>query len=140
MADIAGRADLEVLLRAFYDNAMVDPLLRTVFVDVAHMNLAQHLPVITDFWSKVLFDEGVYNGRAMHVHRQLNARTPLTRAYFDRWLQLWAATLAENFDGPVAGQAREHAQRIARAFLRQLGDPGQDRALLPIVTNAAGRF
>lgn len=123
MPDIAGRADLEMLLRAFYARALHDPLLRPIFVDVAHMDLEAHLPVITDFWQKVLWNEGVYTGRTMRVHRQLHARAPLSQAHFDRWLQLWGDTLAELFSGPVADQALGHARRIASVMVRQLHEP-----------------
>jgi len=130
--DIAGRADLEVLLRAFYSSALNDPLLRPIFVDLAHMDLEAHLPVICDFWNKVLFNEGQYSGRAMHVHRQLHARVAFTEAHFTRWLHVWDETLSENFTGPVADQARGHAKRIAAVLLRQLTDPRPVLRVLPV--------
>lgn len=122
MNDIASRADLESLLRSFYDRALLDPLLRRVFVEVAHMDLDAHLPIICDFWNRVLFNEGVYNGRTMHVHRQLHSLHTLHQAHFDRWLQLWNEALDDNFEGPVTEQARRHAARMAAVFLRQLNE------------------
>lgn len=131
--DLAGRAELETLLRDFYEHALADPLLRPVFVDVAHMDLEQHLPVITDFWVKVLFDEGTYSGRTMAVHRGIHARAPLTGEHFARWLALWRDAVDRWFAGPVAEQAKAHAERIAAVFLRQLTEP---RRSLPVVVGA----
>ena len=131
--DIATREDLESLLRAFYGRALVDPLLRHVFVDVVHMDLEAHLPVIADFWQKVLFDTGTYSGRTMEVHRRIHRRVPLTEGHFDRWLELWGETVRDGFRGPVADQAVVHATRIAAVFQRQLAEQRPGLRTLPVV-------
>jgi len=118
--DIRERADLDGLLRAFYARVFDDPLLARIFVDVAHMDLEEHLPTIGDFWEKVLFNTAVYNGRAMEVHRRLHRREPLTAAHFARWVQLWDDTVDARHDGPVAELAKAHAARIAVAIQRNL--------------------
>ncbi len=135
--DLTDRRDIDRLLRAFYGRALVDPLLRPVFVDVAHMDLEEHLPRIGDFWEKVLFDTATYDGAAMQVHRRLHRAHPLTRELFDRWLALWDDTLTEQVAGPVADAARAHATRIAAAFVRNLAEPLTPRPELP-VTSLAG--
>lgn len=119
--DLATRADVERLLRAFYGRALVDPLLRPVFVDVARLDLEAHLPVIADFWERTLLGTGRYTGRAMAVHRELHARVPLTPEHFDRWLVLWRQALDGLFAGPTARRAEAHAVRVSAAVLRQLG-------------------
>jgi hemoglobin len=131
--DLAGRDDLEALLRDFYGHALEDPLLRHIFVDVAHMDLEAHLPVICDFWQKVLFNVGTYNGQAMTVHRRINDRAPLTAAHFDRWLALWGEAIDRSFAGPVADAAKAHAKRMAAVFLRQLTEPRGILRSLPLV-------
>jgi len=118
--DLRERADVDALLRAFYARVFDDPLLARIFVDVAHMDLEEHLPTIGDFWEKVLFNTAVYNGRAMEVHRRLHRREPLTAAHFARWVQLWDDTVDARHDGPVAERAKAHAARIAVAIQRNL--------------------
>jgi len=54
-ADIVGRDDIEALLRDFYGRAFDDALLGPVFIDIAQMNLDEHLPVMCDFWETALF-------------------------------------------------------------------------------------
>lgn len=132
MEDICTRADLERLLRDFYSQALEDPLLSHVFNDVVHMDLEAHLPVITDFWEKVLFNVGSYSGRTMEVHRRIHRRVPLTGAHFSRWLLLWYQALERGFAGPVADQAAAHANRMAAVFLRNLAER-PTRRTLPLV-------
>ena len=131
MPDLRDRADVEVLVRAFYDRAFADPLLRHVFVDVVHMDLEAHVPLLVGFWEKVLFGTGGYDGRVMQVHREVHRRVPLTGEHFSRWLRLWRETLDALFEGPVADAADAHARRMAAVFLRQLTEP---RRSLPVVT------
>ena len=131
--DLAGRADLERLLRDFYGRAFDDVLLRHVFVDVVQMDLEEHLPVIVGFWEKVLFDVGTYDGRVMAVHRHVHSLVPLGAEHFERWLQLWRDSLDAGFAGPVTEQADAHARRMAAVFLRNLtaSEPRRSLPLLP---------
>ncbi len=134
--DIRDRADLDGLLRAFYARVFDDPLLARIFVDVAHMDLEEHLPAIGDFWEKVLFNTAVYHGRAMEVHRRLHRREPLTAAHFARWVQLWDDTVDAHHNGRVAELAKTHAARIAVAIQRNLpavGDAAPQRTELPLL-------
>ena len=133
MPDLTGRDDLERLLRDFYGRALADDLLGHVFVDVVHLDLEEHLPVITSFWEKVLFGTGDYGGRAMEVHRRVHRRVSLTEEHFRRWLQLWRATLDAAWAGPVTEQADAHAHRMAKVFLRNLADdqPSGGLAIVP---------
>lgn len=132
--DIAGRADLDALLTAFYGRAMTDPVLRPVFVDEMRLDLDEHLPVIAGFWEFVLFRTGAYSGRTMDVHRRIHQRIPLTAAHFDRWLELWTAAVDETFSGPAAEQAKAHAARMATVFLRNLTAPPRSLPLVPART------
>jgi hemoglobin len=120
MRDIETRADIDAILRAFYDAAFADDVLGTIFTEVAHMDLEAHLPVIGAFWEKVLLHTDTYRGNAMRVHQDLNQRTPLTAERFDQWLALWATAIDSLFAGPVATDAKAHAARIAAAMLRNM--------------------
>jgi hemoglobin len=135
--DLRGRADLELLLREFYGRAFEEPLLGHVFVDVVRMDLEEHLPVIVDFWEKVLFNTGTYSGQAMAVHRRVHRRVPLTGEHFTRWLHLWRESLDARFSGPVAEQADQHARRMASVFLRNLTSAEHHRRSLPVVARTA---
>jgi len=136
--DVTDRADLELLLGAFYRRVLADDVLRPVFVDVMHLDLARHLPVVTGFWERVLFQSGDYRGQAMEVHRGVHRQVPLTAEHFQRWLELWGETLGVHFRGPVADQAQAHARRMAGVFLRNLTEADGGRRALPLAA-AQGR-
>ncbi|HEU4756353.1 MAG TPA: group III truncated hemoglobin [Agromyces sp.] len=120
MQDLADRDDVERLVVAFYETAFRDPMIGPIFTDVAHMDLAAHLPIMCDFWETVLFRTGAYRRNALQVHVALHARHPLTEAHFDRWLELWDATVDAGFTGPAAEQAKLQAARIAGSMRRRL--------------------
>jgi hemoglobin len=118
--DIEDRADCERLVRAFYGRALTDPIIGFLFVDVAHLDLEEHVPVITSFWETVLLDAHSYGGGAFAVHASLNRKARLRAGHFERWLALWRTTVDELFAGPTAEQAKAHAERVAGAFHRRL--------------------
>ena len=62
MKDIETREDIELLLTRFYDVAIVDDEIGHHFAD---LDLVTHLPVIVDFWEKVLFGKNIYFGNPL---------------------------------------------------------------------------
>jgi hemoglobin len=118
--DIRARSDLETLVRTFYGRAMADPVIGFIFVDVAHLDLEEHVPVITSFWETVLLGAGTYSGGAFRPHAALDRKVTLRPGHFARWVALWDETVDELFDGPVAEAAKAHAHRVATAFSRRL--------------------
>jgi hemoglobin len=119
-SDIHDRADCERLVRAFYGRAMVDPIIGWIFVDVAKLDLAAHVPQIAAFWETVLLGARSYGGGAFRPHALLNARVRLRAGHFERWLWLWRATVDDLFAGERAELAKAHAERVARAFQERL--------------------
>ena len=118
--DLRNRDDVEELVVAFYETAFRDPVIGPIFTDVAHMDLAAHLPIMCDFWETVLFRSGAYRRNALQVHVALHARRPLIDAHFARWLELWDATVDGRFAGPAAERAKLQAARIAESMQRRL--------------------
>jgi hemoglobin len=133
--DIEDRADCERLVRAFYGRALTDPVIGFLFTDVAHLDLEAHVPAITSFWETILLGAQSYGGGAFRPHADLHAKVPLREGHFERWLVLWRATVDELFAGERAELAKDHAERVARAFHRRLAgvggpvDPGAPLAL-----------
>jgi hemoglobin len=118
--DIETRADVERLVRAFYGRALTDPVIGFIFVDVARLDLEEHVPVITSFWETILLGARSYAGGAFRPHAALHAQVPLRPGHFERWLLLWRTTVDELFVGERAELAKAHAQRVARAFQGRL--------------------
>lgn len=120
MGDIGTRADIDALLRVFYARAFDDELLRHIFIEVAHMDLEEHLPMIGNFWEKVLLGTVEYSGNAMRLHRHLHDREPLTPAHFQHWLTIWNQSIDARHQGTTADRAKRDAVRIALAMQRNL--------------------
>jgi hemoglobin len=118
--DIEDRADCERLVRAFYSRALEDPIIGFLFVDVAHLDLEAHVPVIASFWETILLGARSYRGGAFRPHAVLHAKAGLRAGHFERWLTLWRATVDELFAGERAELAKAHAERVAQAFLARL--------------------
>lgn len=127
LADLHNRDDVFTLVSEFYRRAFADELLGPIFVDVARMDLDHHLPIICDFWETVLFRAGLYRRNALALHVNLNARAPLEWRHFERWLELWVATVDEQFAGQKAELAKVQGSRIAGSIHRRLqGGSGSD--------------
>ncbi|MDQ3711954.1 MAG: hypothetical protein M3388_07020 [Acidobacteriota bacterium] len=72
--DIETREDLETLFTEFYNVATIDIEIGHHF---AELDLAAYLPVIVNFWEKVLFGKPIYFGNPLAVHQKLNEKSPL---------------------------------------------------------------
>ena len=117
MRDIENREDLEIVLRRFYSEALVDEMIGHHF---ERMNLDSHLPLITNFWDKVLFGNQVYFGEPFLTHQVLDAIYPLEKEHFNRWLDLFDSAIDEEFSGTNAESAKSKARRIADNMYRSL--------------------
>ncbi|AGC61061.1 hypothetical protein MULP_01041 [Mycobacterium liflandii 128FXT] len=120
IADLAARADIEALLRRFYGRVMVHDVLAEPFAELRSTGLDSHIPVMADFWETVLFRTGLYRGSALHAHRRVHQRMPLSGRHFVCWLTVWNNTVDEMFHGPIAERAKIQGARIAWAMHRRL--------------------
>ncbi len=118
--DIRDRDDIGRLVDAFYTRAFADPVLGPIFIDIAHMDLAAHLPVMCDFWETVLFQAGKYGRNAFNIHLDIHRQEPLTPMHFQHWLDIWEGTVDDLFAGPIANHAKVQAGRIAGSISRRL--------------------
>jgi hemoglobin len=141
--DIRDRDDCERLVRAFYGRALHDPVIGFIFTDVAGLDLDEHVPKVASFWETVLLGARTYTGGAFHPHATLHGKVRLRSGHFQRWLALWHETVDAEFEGPVAEQAKTHADRVAFAFhgrLQTLTPPADAEAPLPgLVVSRHGR-
>ena len=117
MKDIETRQDLELLLTEFYKIAPTDAEIGHHFDGV---DLAAHLPVIVDFWEKVLFGKLVYFNNPLQVHQILHDKSPLTLEHFQRWVEIFTTTIDKNFAGAQAENAKLRAKMIAHSLNQNL--------------------
>ncbi|PSL49833.1 hemoglobin [Chitinophaga niastensis] len=133
--EIANRNDIALLVDSFYEKVKEDELIGFIFNDVAKVDWPQHLPIMYDFWENLLLDTGSYGRNAMDPHFRLNKLIPLQPEYFDRWLQLFEATVGEHFTGEKATLAVTRARSIKGIMalkMNQINHPGPDKNI-PLV-------
>jgi hemoglobin len=102
-----------ILVNKFYEKVRVDDTIGYIFEDIFKVNWDIHMEVMYNFWESVLFYTANYTGNPMIVHRQINNVVSLTPEHFKRWLQLFHATVDENFEGEKAELAKQRATSIA---------------------------
>jgi hemoglobin len=120
LRDIETREDCERLVRAFYSQALEDPIIGWIFVDVAKLDVEAHVPQIASFWETILLGARSYAGGAFAPHAAIHMRAPLRAGHFERWVWLWCRTVDALFAGERAELAKSHARRVARAFHSRL--------------------
>ena len=136
--DIETREDVELLVETFYTRAFADPVLGPIFIDVAKLDLAAHMPIMCDFWENILFDARKYPGGMMFKHMQLHMLTSLRLHHFQRWLDHWVETVEELFEGPRANVAKMHASRVAGMMAQRFEQMPGGGARLPVVPGRSG--
>jgi hemoglobin len=116
MQDIHNDQDIKTFVHAFYGKVEKDKRLGYIFNDHAKVDWDEHLSIMVDFWSNILFRTGRYQGRPFRQHRPL----PIKKGDFSRWLGLFEETMDEHFEGPKANYAKEMAGKIATSFAVRL--------------------
>lgn len=112
-SDINNRDDIQSIVEQFYKKVFSDPIIGYIFTDVAKVDLQEHIPLITDFWSSSLFGERSYRGNAFKAHVDLNDKLQLMPGHFTRWLYLFNQTVDQNFAGENAELIKLRADMIA---------------------------
>ncbi len=102
------------LVESFYRAVREDPLLGPIFE--SHVaDWTPHLARMKDFWASVTLESGRFRGNPMLKHIAVGG---LDSVHFDRWLQLWNATLDSIAPSEAAAQVfRSAAERIAASLL-----------------------
>jgi hemoglobin len=116
LPDLVGHPDIVRLVDAFYAKVRADAPLGHVFDSVAKVNWETHLPKLYAFWDTVLFRAGTFRGNPLAAHLKLVEQTDMGWPLFERWLELFRATVDENFAGENAGHIVRCAEDMARVI------------------------
>lgn len=125
--DLAGRADIERLVNAFYEKVRSDDLLGFIFDDVAKIDWSAHLPKMYAFWETVIFRNASYVGNPLAAHARLVPLTAMGRPQFDRWQEVFTATVDELFAGENAGHIKRAAADMANVIHARINGVEQMR-------------
>lgn len=102
MTDIQSATDVKLLVDTFYERVLKDELLSPFF---QRLDFAHHLPNMYHFWNFVLLDEPGYTTNVTEIH----SRMRLNKELFDRWVEMFSATVDDLFAGEKAGLAKQRA-------------------------------
>lgn len=116
MGDIGNKEDIKVFVDAFYDKVRRNTLIGPVFFGAIRGDWQPHLDRMYAFWDSVLFSNPGFTGNPFAKHAPLR----IAQEHFDQWLVLFGETIDENFTGPVADDAKNRAQSIAKIFVARL--------------------
>ena len=118
--DLDTRTAVHDLVVDFYREVAMDDLLGPVFAEVAEVDWAAHIPKLIDFWCRVLLGQPGYDGFILGPHQALHDTEPLRTEHFDRWFLLFAESVDRGWSGPVAEQAKAHAERVSSMLARKI--------------------
>lgn len=118
--DITTELDIKNLIDKFYTKVLVDPTIGFIFTDVVLLSWEKHIPIMNAFWGSILLGTNTYHGNPMAKHIELDQKTKLTEVHFNKWLELWEATVYELFNGVKANEAVLRAKNIARLMQHKI--------------------
>lgn len=110
--EITSLEDIRQLVDLFYEKVRNDDLLGNIFNRIIQDHWTKHLEKMYRFWQTVLLSEHSYFGSPFVPH----AKLPIRKEHFNRWKQLFFATVDENFYGEKAIEAKHRAERMAEIF------------------------
>ncbi len=111
--DIAGRDDVELLVNSFYEVVRADGTVGYIFHDIIGEDWSHHLPIMYQFWESVLLQKPGYTGNPVKKHIDIDKKIPLNKEHFNRWLEIWNATVDRLFEGPIADDAKNRGMLMA---------------------------
>ena len=134
--DVENAADLEAIVRLFYERMLRDPIIGYIFVDVVKIELETHLPVIVDFWFDVLFKaqqsppKTRYRGNTLQKHLAINELVSLKPGHFTRWLYLFSNAIDQLNQGSNAELMKARAELIAKSISAAITDQKKSQMTL----------
>ncbi|RYG01253.1 MAG: group III truncated hemoglobin [Chitinophagaceae bacterium] len=112
IGEILNLDDIKLLVNTFYEKVKEDEILGPVFNAKIQDRWPEHLEKMYRFWQTLLLEERTYFGRPFPPHAQL----PVEWKHFERWMNLFTATVDELFIGIKADEAKWRAGKMAELF------------------------
>lgn len=114
----ATEAEIESTVRAFYTEAMQDPLIGPVFK--SHVaDWEHHFQIVRNFWSRSLLGTSRYAGSPFTPHLSMN----LKPEFFDRWIALFKKNAEANLKPAAARAAIARVEHMSVCFQAGLFPP-----------------
>ncbi len=117
------RKNIKTLVDRFYSKVLKDELLADFFIqklgdEMITDEWQRHLNLLTDFWASITLGDTAYSGQPVKPHMHM---TGLKRVTFERWLELFFATVDRLYAKEAADVFKTRSQMIADNFMKLLG-------------------
>ncbi|TDP03636.1 group III truncated hemoglobin [Flavobacterium sp. 245] len=111
---IENRADVSFLVHQFYAKIRADKEIGFYFNEMI-TDWDAHLEKLTDFWETNLFAVRKYKGNPHAVHNDVDEHfgSKITANEFGIWLNYWAQTLDEHFEGENVETLKRRARKMS---------------------------
>jgi len=120
--DISSRKDIKLIITKFYELLLVDENMIPFFEDIVVQNqLEEHIEIITDFWSDLLFDTNSYANNVMKKHVDKNVFVAFKKVHFTIWISYLFETIDAYFEGENAVNMKNRASSIATVMELKMG-------------------
>jgi truncated hemoglobin YjbI len=114
----ASEAEIKAMVRAFYSEAMEDPLIGPVFK--SHVSdWEHHFDIVQNFWSRSLLGTTRYTGSPFTPHLSMH----LKPEFFDRWVGLFRKNAEANLKPAAARMAIARVEHMSTCFQAGLFPP-----------------
>ena len=110
--DISNIEDIKLLVNTFYEKVQHDDLIGPIFNQKMIGRWPEHLEKMYRFWQTILLEEHTYSGTPFPPHKHL----PVNQSHFDRWMEIFTATVDNLFVGKLAEEAKVRAANMAYMF------------------------
>jgi hemoglobin len=110
--DITTFDDIKLLVDTFYSKVQKDAFIGPIFNEKIGNRWPEHLEKMYRFWQTILLEVHSYSGSPFPPHKQV----PVAKEHFDRWMEIFTATIDSLFVGPLAEEAKLRAKNMAEMF------------------------
>jgi hemoglobin len=114
---------IENLVTHFYQRVQKDELLGHIFNDIAHVDFAEHIPVLCHFWNSIMLKTSEYHGNAYEKHVFIGQKTNIQKAHFIRWLDLFQQESVKHLPAKAAEEIIQKASLIAKSLQHGMCEP-----------------
>jgi len=104
------------MVKLFYSRTQKDDLLGPIFDEIVE-DWDAHYEKMTRFWSSATMHAGTYSGRPIEAHKFGG----LTKAHFDRWVEMFTKTVSDVFSKNDAAIFIGLGQKMASNIAMRIG-------------------
>lgn len=117
--DLDSADNITLMVDRFYEALLNDELMAPLFLEVAKVDLADHLPTISQYWQKMLLGDKTYKNNTMAKHRAINKSQAFTKEHYQTWLDHFSNTAERHFSGPYTDKALNIARNVVTNMKKQ---------------------